>query len=382
MPVPGLMDLLKVVVFLRKKSILVVFLIMILFLAGCNVSRETSVNDRQIRPKSVVNEPVANEQKPAGNKVVEPIQPTGKEPGKSSAGEPKSETTGADKSDPGEKVHLVVTRDYGKATIFNQWLPVLEKQDALSLTAKYLDVKTSYGGSFINAINGLESGYTGKMALKRQKYDWFFYFNGVLAGTGAGDVKIKSGDVVWWDYHDWGSSTFTPAIIGAFPHPFSNGVVLAYSASAKDAASLLATGFGNRGIKRVQLQEVNDEIINKRAHPVIVLGLREEIMALSAIQALNSNPQRTGLFCGFTDSGFKLLDVAMQEGRTVKGGDSACIEATASGMGDANPLWLVIAENEKGLQRAVNYLSEGSINPDCAWGVLLETQGLTPLPLP
>ena len=96
---------------------------------------------------------------------------------------------------------------------------------------------------------------------------------------------------------------------------------------------------------------------------------------------LNSNPQRTGLFCGFTDSGFKLLDVAMQEGRTLEGGDYACIGATASGMGDTNPLWLVVAEDERGLKWAVNYLSQGSINPDCAWGVMLGPQGLTPLPL-
>jgi hypothetical protein len=369
---------------LRKRTILAVFLIMILFLAGCDVSRETSVNDRPIQTKSMVNEPTANKQKPASDKVVEPIQPFGKDLGESPIDEPTSEATVASKSNPGgkAKARLLATRDYGETTIFNQWVPVQEKQDALSLTAKYLDVKTSYGGSFINAINGLESGYTGKMALKRQKYDWFFYFNGVLAGSGAGDVKVKPGDVVCWDYHDWGSAAFTPAIIGAFPHPFTNGVTLAYSPSAQDAAGRLAASLGQQGIKQVQLQEANNEVINKRQRPVILLGLREEIMALPAMQALNSNPQRTGLFCGFSDSGFRLLDVAMQEGRTVKGGDSACIEATASGMGDANPLWLVIAENEKGLQRAVNYLSEGSINPDCAWGVLLETQGLTPLPLP
>lgn len=381
MPVPGLMDLLKVVVFLRKKSILVVFLIMILFLAGCNVSRETLVNDRQIQTKSVVTEPVADEQKPAGNKVVEPIQPTGKEPGESSPGEPKTEATGADKSNPGEKVHLVVTRDYGEVTIFNQWVPEPEKQDALSLTAAYLDVKTSYGNSFINSINGLESGYTGKMALKRQKYDWFFYFNGVLAGSGAGDIKVKHGDVVWWDYHDWGSAAFTPAMIGAFPHPFTNGVMVAYSPSAQDAAGRLTASLGKQGVKPVQLQEVTDGIINKRPGPVILLGLREEIMALPAMQTLNSNPHRTGLFCGFSDSGFRLLDQSMEEGRVITGGDYACIEATASGMGDANPLWLVVAENEMGLARALEFLGQGHISPDCAWGVILEQQRAIPLPL-
>ncbi|MDD4561897.1 MAG: DUF4430 domain-containing protein [Syntrophomonadaceae bacterium] len=365
-----------------KKSILAVFLIMLLLLAGCNVSRETSVEDRQIQTKSVVNKPVRNaELKQASNKVLEPAQKAQEKVVESTDSEPKSEKPVATKSDPEEtaQVHLLVTRDYGEAMIFNQWVQVQEQQDALSLTTSYLDVKTSYGGSFVNSINGLESGYTGKIG-KREKSDWFLYFNGLLAGKGAGDIKVKRGDVVWWDYHDWGSSTFTPAMIGAFPHPFTNGVVLAYSASARNAADLLATGLGSRGIEKVQLQKVNDAILNKRHCPVIVLGLRGEIIAIPAIQALNSNPQRTGLFCSFTDSGFKLLNAAVQEEQIVEGGDYACIEATASGMGDTNPLWLAVAEDERGLERAVSYLNQGKVNPDCGWGVVLGPQGLTPLP--
>ncbi len=365
---------------MRKKSILAGFLIIILLLAGCSLLQEASVSDGPTQTKSAVNEPVGNERKPDNNKVPESAQSAGKDLAESSTSEPKSETPAAGKSDFEEKVRLVVTRDYGKVIMFNQWVSA-QQQDALNLTVAHLEVKTSYGGSFINSINGLESGYTGKIG-KREKFDWFFYFNGVLAGRGAGDVKLKSGDVVWWDYHDWGSSTFTPAMIGAFPHPLTNGVVLAYSASAKDAAGRLVTGLGKQGIKQVQLQEATNEVINNRQRPVIVLGLREEIMALPAIRALNSNPQRTGLFCSFTDSGFRLLNAAMQEGRIVAGGGCACIEATATGMGATNPLWLVAVEDERGLERAVNYLSQGSINPDCAWGVMLEPQGLTPLPLP
>ena len=367
---------------MRKKSILAVFLIMLLFLAGCNVSRETSVADRQIQTKTVVNEPVKSEPKHTSNKVPEPAQKAQENMVEPAGNKPEWEKPAVTKSESREeaKVRLLVTCDYGAAIIFDQWVEVQEQRDALGLTTSYLDIKTSYGGSFVNSINGLKSGYTGRIG-KREKSDWFLYFNGVLAGTGAGDIKVKNRDVVWWDYHNWGAAAFTPAMIGAFPHPFSTGVLLAYSASAQDAADLLSTGLGSRGIKKVQLQEVNDAIINKRPCPVIVLGLREEILALSAIQALNSNQQRTGLFCGFTDSGFQLLDTALQEGRTVEGGDYACIEATASGMGDANPLWLVVADDERGLERAVSYLNQGSVNPDYGWGVVLGPQGLTPLPL-
>ncbi|MGS0763545.1 DUF4430 domain-containing protein [Syntrophomonas curvata] len=367
---------------MRKKSVLAVFLILILLLSGCSHSRQAAVSDAPVGKG--LSQSNSTSQKQTDNETAHPIQPASVDKGKSAASEPESEGGRAGEAEPrrGEsRAHLLVTRDYGEAVIFNQWVAVQDQQDALSLTESYLDVKTSYGGSFINSINGLTSGYTGKMALNRTKQDWFFYINGILAGSGAGDVKLSDGDVIWWDYHDWGSAAFTPAMIGAFPHPFTNGVLLAYSPSAKDASGLLAASLGSRGIKTVQLREVNNEVIKTRPQPVILLGLREEIAALPAIQALNSNPHRTGLFCGFSDSGFKLLNAAMQEGQAVAQGGCVCVQATASGMGDANPLWLMVAEDEKGLERAVAFLNQGSINPDYGWGVMLDPQGVTPLPL-
>lgn len=366
---------------MQRKSILAAFMILILLLAGCSHSREAAVSDAPVEKRFSQSNTVP--QKPINNEGGQLAQPGSVDKGKSASSEPKSEAGKAIKTEPQGKgkVHLLVTRDYGETVIFNEWVAVQDQQDAFSLTESYLDVKTSYGGSFINSINGLESGYTGKMALKRTKQDWFFYINGVLAGSGAADVKIKSGDVVWWDYHNWGSAAFTPAMIGAFPHPFTSGVLLAFSPSAREAADLMAAGLNRQGITRVQLQEVNDELFQKRPSPIIVLGLREELAAMSAIQALNSNPHRTGLFCGFSESGFKLLDATMQEGREVAGGGCVCIEATASGMGDANPLWLVVADDKQGLERAVEFISQGKIKPDYAWGVLLGQQGSTPLPL-
>lgn len=365
---------------MQRKSILAVFLIMTLLLAGCSHSRQAAMSDAPI--EKGINQSSNTPQKPIDDEGSQSPQPASVDKGKLTSYESKPEAGKVIQTEPGgkAKVHLLVTRDYGETVIFNQWVAVQDQQKALSLTESYLDVKTSYGGSFINSINGLESGYTGKM-IKKTKQDWFFYINGVLAGSGAADVSIKSGDVVWWDYHDWGSAAFTPAMIGAFPHPFTNGVLLTYSSSAKDAAGLLATGLGSQSINRVQLQEANNELLQKRPGPIIVLGLRKEIAAMPVIQALNSNLHRTGLFCSFSESGFKLLDATMQAGKEIAGGGCVCIEATASGMGDANPLWLVVADDKQGLEQAVSFLSQGKVKPDCAWGVVLGPQGPMPLPL-
>lgn len=372
---------------MNKKTILAGFLILLLLMAGCNLSEEASVADNPdtSTPKVIVKEKsVKTSQQPVRNNEGSPaVQPDSENNLVSEETEPGSADGSAANHEPQEnhQVRLVVTRDFGQGIIFNQQVQIKKQQDAMSLTAAHLEVKTSYGGSFLNAINGLESGYSGKMALKRQKQDWFLYINGTLAPCGAGDIRPGKGDTVWWEYHNWDATAFTPAMIGAFPHPFTGRVLLAYSPSAREAANQLATGLKQQGINQVQIQEVNNQVIKERKCPLIVLGLREEMLELEAFRDLNSRPQKTGLFCQFTDSGFRLLNPAMEEGRVLDGKDCACIQASGNGMGDVNPVWLVIAGDASGLERAVKYLSQGKIDPHCAWGLVLNPEGVIPLPL-
>ena len=32
---------------------------------------------------------------------------------------------------------------------------------------------------------------------------WLYYVNGKLAQKGAAEVKLETGDVEWWDLHNW-----------------------------------------------------------------------------------------------------------------------------------------------------------------------------------
>jgi hypothetical protein len=372
---------------LRNRFILSVFLILLLLLAGCIPNQQANVQEAESEKRIELNNSTVSDSRQANQDTRESRQPDKVVKNEKNAPEasnnPLPEESIPDIVEPkkADKARLVVTRNYGESIIYSEWVEIPDKQDALSLTSAYLDVKTSYGGSFVNSINGLESGYTNNKVANSKKEDWFLYFNGVLAGCGAENIKVKSSDVVWWDHHSWEASAFTPAMIGAFPHPFTTGVVLAYSPSAREAADQLANTLTNQGIKPVNLQKIDEKVIERRESPVILLGLRTEINAIPAIQSLNSNLPRTGLFCSFDDTGFKLWDEAIKQARAVKGSGYACIEATATGMADPNPLWLVVAETPKDLISAVDFLGHFNINPSCAWGVILGPQGVISLPV-
>lgn len=110
---------------------------------------------------------------------------------------------------------LWVTRDRGAAAIVSKSVPAgLTAMQALRREA---DVKTRYGGRFVEAIDGLAG------SLSRHR-DWFYFVNGIEADRGAAEYRLHRGDIVWWDYRSWrGSHIRQPVAVGAFPEPFLHG---------------------------------------------------------------------------------------------------------------------------------------------------------------
>jgi hypothetical protein len=108
---------------------------------------------------------------------------------------------------------LTVTRDYGSETL------VSAQQDdppSSETVIRFLDdeaeISTRYGGGFVQSINGLAG--TGSS-------DWFFYVNGTESPVGSADVHVKGGDRIWWDYRNWSGAMSVPAVVGAWPEPFT-----------------------------------------------------------------------------------------------------------------------------------------------------------------
>ena len=112
-----------------------------------------------------------------------------------------------------------VTRDFGRTLVGAAREPTIrEDQTVMRLLRSRFDVETRYGGRFVQTIDGLEGRGSGGTV------DWFYFVNGVEADVGAAEYELSPGDRVQWDYRRWDAAMRVPAIVGAFPEPFLNGL--------------------------------------------------------------------------------------------------------------------------------------------------------------
>lgn len=94
-----------------------------------------------------------------------------------------------------EQAEVLVTEGCGKTIVVNKKeVPV--GQTALRALETIADIETDDGGRFVTAIEGVEQDESKQLA-------WLFYVNGEMAEKGAAEIKLKAGDVEWWDLHDW-----------------------------------------------------------------------------------------------------------------------------------------------------------------------------------
>jgi Domain of unknown function (DUF4430) len=109
---------------------------------------------------------------------------------------------------------LWITRDRGSEVLLTTSVPAgISAMEALRRKA---DVETRYGGRFVQSIDGIDGGLA-------QQRDWFFYVNGYEGDLSAAEYTLHEGDVLWWDYRDWGGQLRVPVVVGAFPEPFRHG---------------------------------------------------------------------------------------------------------------------------------------------------------------
>jgi len=109
---------------------------------------------------------------------------------------------------------LWITRDRGQHVLLAG--EVKAGQTAMQALQHKAKVSTSYGGRFVQSIDGV----SGDRSARR---DWFYFVNGYEADRGAADYTLHAGDVEWWDYRPWKGEIHVPVAVGAFPEPFLHG---------------------------------------------------------------------------------------------------------------------------------------------------------------
>ena len=259
-------------------------------------------------------------------------------------------------------VRVVATQSFGQELIFDETLEVLPGTSAMSALTKVAEVETAYGGGFVNAINGVRSGYTGR---EKTKTDWFIYVNGIRSNTGALDYELRDGDTQHWDFHNWSFHHFIPAIMGDFPEPFRNGyrgktssTIIVYADRLKEDAENLERRLIRLGVSNVSTKRTGELSENeKESSNLILLGTMDNMF----ISELNQNWKRMGFFTYFENGNLVVLDA---EGEIAAKYDSGVglIQATQNpwnpnGIGACeNVVWMVSGTDEAGVKDALDAL--------------------------
>ncbi len=255
---------------------------------------------------------------------------------------------GAERS--GAGADLRVTRDFGHQVVQEKNdLRIREDETVMRLLKRKADVETRFGGGFVQSIDGLSGRGPG------ENDDWFYYVNGIEADEGAADYEISPGDVIQWDRHDWGETANVPAIVGAFPQPFLDGL-----GGKRFPVRVECQDSDSAPCKQVK-QTLRDADVpangaslgapgNQNVARVVVADWATARQQPTA-RLIELGPQRSGVFARFSDGGDTL---------ELLGGDGEPVREVGAGAGliaalrpnDRELLWVVTGVDEAGVDAA------------------------------
>jgi hypothetical protein len=272
-------------------------------------------------------------------------------------------------------VSVTVTRGFGSDQIRALTAAhVPGSETVMRMLQRSFDVKTRYGGGFVESIDGRTGSGSDT--------DWFYYVNGVEAKQGAASTAVNRGDRIWWDLHDWSATDSVPAVVGSYPEPFQHGV------GGKRLPTTLECGANvSAACKRVTAALTADKVpvasqlIGTGSGPDtlgVVVGTWSEIRSEVAATLIANGPEASGVYARFIGPGggsLQLLNPSGHVARTL-GAGSGLIAATADS--SSEPTWLITGTDAAGVSAAAAALTEPALHDHFA----LAVQGSTRLPVP
>lgn len=254
-------------------------------------------------------------------------------------------------------VSVSITREFGQTVIESQDVTVRDGDSVMDVLKSVADVETEYGGGFVSSIEGLRSGRGAGGG-----NDWFYYVNGVLAGVGSAEYEVGDGDRLWWDYHLWNSENFTPAVVGAYPAPFTRGYsrdtasTVLYGPGLESAAREIGGFLEGKGAAVRYLETLEKGDVTGVEGPAIAVLSTTQAAGLEWISNLLTGSGGSATFLALDEDRLVPLDGA---GKPAAAEEEivAAVVATGSGMGDARPVWLVLCAGEAGAAQAVRVMA-------------------------
>ena len=260
------------------------------------------------------------------------------------------------------QTQLLVSRDFGAQPLAQTDQPKVGGSDTVMrlLQRNAKDVTTRYGGGFVQSVSGVAGG-----TKDGRPVDWFFYVNGVEADKGATAVRVRQGDRVWWDFHDWGVTDHVPALVGQFPEPFLHGIdgrrlpTRVECVDGKDpACSSVQDRLVSLGLPAAR-GGVGNSFVRDTLR--ILVGQWRALREDNPAGLLEKGPAVSGVFARPAQDGrsIVLLDGRGRPTRTL-GPGTGLIAATAA-EGNRDPVWLVTGTDAAGVQAAAAALDEGAL---------------------
>jgi hypothetical protein len=257
------------------------------------------------------------------------------------------------------QVTLTVTRDFGDAALHEgaDQEEASEGDTVMRLLQRTYDVKTRYGGGFVQSIDGLAGGRE-----NGHRADWFYYVNGIEAPVGAAERRVSAGEDVWWDHHEWDAAQRVPAVVGSFPEPFLSGsegkrfpvrlVCVGDAQRSCDEVGKRLTDAGVNELSRATLEQSGGKEVLR-----VLVGRWADVRRDPIARGLERGPQTSGVFARPTPTGdaIDLLDPTGKTVRTLHAGGG--LVAAGSGQEQA-PTWIVTGTDDVGVAAAAAALTK------------------------
>lgn len=267
-------------------------------------------------------------------------------------------------------VELTVTRDYGTVPVLHRQLDdVTESDTVMRALERSADVDTSYGGGFVQSIDGLAGGGAGAD-------DWFFYVNGLWSPIGAAEYRLDGGEAIWWDYRDWTVGERVAAAVGSWPQPFLDG----YEGQRHPTAVVCFERGPACAEVRQRLRDAGADLVGGDPAGAIrvLVGTWARLRDDSDAELVDDGVRISGVFAEFERDGaaFRGLDEKGAPGRRF-GPGAGLVAVTRREL--QPPAWLVTGTSVAGVAAAAGRLDDDSLRDHYA--VAVEGERETPLPL-
>jgi hypothetical protein len=258
---------------------------------------------------------------------------------------------------------LTVTRDYGSELLREARVEdPSESETVVRFLDREADIETSYGGNFVDAIDGT----AGTVDSGRSR-DWFFYVNGYWSPVGAGEAAVHAGDRIWWDYRDWTDAYRVPAVVGSYPEPFVNGfdgerlAVEVVCFDVKAACDQVADRLEAAGAE-VGRADPGEAAGDPDRTLRVLVGSWARVRADRAAELLERGPAESGVYATIErcDDGAFALNALDQEARS-SGRSREAGWVAALQRGEEQPTWVVSGSGPDQVEEAAALLDEAAL---------------------